>query len=382
MSDCAIPAPVESVLITDQLRSRPSRSPDYQTENRALVSLARNQLEFPENILQTLADTILDAINAGSAGVSLLRDGGTEFYWPAIAGAWKPHIGGGTPRGFGPCGDVLDRNTTLLFSHPERRYTYLQGVVPPLEEVLLVPFYVEHKAIGTIWSASHNVERRFDAEDERLMTSLGTLASSTFQELASLDADRLSKGYLEQEVWVRGAPRHLADQSLLESIKSGNERALEALYHKYASLVYSVALRILKDTAAAEEILQDTFLYVWSSAAKFNAERGTIVSWLMVITRSRAVSQLRARVSTQLYNDYDLDLVLDSGSADLRAHREMVLSALDQLTALKREAVTLAYFEGLTAAEISVRTGTPVGTVKTRLRTALRSMKRVLSGYD
>ena len=71
-------------------------------------------------------------------------------------GVWKPHIGGGTPRNFGPCGDVLDRNIPLLFRHFERRYNYLQPVTPPIEECLLVPFYVEGKAVGTIWAIAHD----------------------------------------------------------------------------------------------------------------------------------------------------------------------------------------------------------------------------------
>jgi hypothetical protein len=96
--------------------------------------------------------------------------------------------GGGTPRNFGPCGDVLDRNTTLLFNHVERRYTYFQPVTPLVEEALLVPFYVEGKAVGTIWAVAHDPTRKFDAEDERVMKSLGKFASSAFQILSAFDA--------------------------------------------------------------------------------------------------------------------------------------------------------------------------------------------------
>ncbi len=106
-------ASLESILCTEELNRRPSRSPDYEKENRALVSLARALADSPQTILQTLADTILEALEVDSAGLSLLttHDGGKRFYWPAIAGEWKQHIGGGTPRDFGPCGDVLDHNT-------------------------------------------------------------------------------------------------------------------------------------------------------------------------------------------------------------------------------------------------------------------------------
>jgi signal transduction histidine kinase len=183
-------APLESILCTEELYRRPSRAPDYETENRALVALAQALADSPRTILQTLADTILDVFRADSAGVSLLtkEDGGKRFFWPAIAGKWKPYIGGGTPRNFGPCGDVLDRNSPLLMQHVERRYPYFQPVAPPVEECLLVPFYVKSKAVGTIWAVAHDERRKFDAEDQRLMRSLGTFASSAYQILALLES--------------------------------------------------------------------------------------------------------------------------------------------------------------------------------------------------
>lgn len=139
--------PLESILCTEELDRRPSRPRDFETENRALLLLVRALADSPRDILQTLADSILQHFSADSAGVSLLttEDGGKHFYWPAIAGMWRPYIGGGTPREFGPCGDVLDRNAPLLFRHFERRYTYFLPVIPPVEECLLVPFYVEGK---------------------------------------------------------------------------------------------------------------------------------------------------------------------------------------------------------------------------------------------
>ena len=181
--------PLESILCTDELQRRPSRSPDYEKESRALVALAEALSESPRTVLQTLAETILHVCRAGSAGISLLTkdDGGKRFYWPAIAGKWKQHIGGGTPRDFGPCGDVLDQNKPLLFQHIERRYTYFAPVTPLVEEALLIPFYLQGKAVGTIWAVAHN-DRKFDAEDERLMKSLGQFASSAYQTLDSLDA--------------------------------------------------------------------------------------------------------------------------------------------------------------------------------------------------
>ncbi len=181
-------ASLESILCTPELQRRPSRPPDYEKENRALVALMSALADSPSTIFETLAETILDITECDSAGLSLLtRDGkkpdacGARFYWPAIAGMWNPHVGGGTPRNFGPCGDVLDQNRTLLFRHFERRYPYLMPVIPAAEECLLVPFYVAGEAVGTIWAIMHSDRRKFDAEDDRVMASLGKFASSAYQ---------------------------------------------------------------------------------------------------------------------------------------------------------------------------------------------------------
>ena len=181
-------ASLESILCTEELQSRPSRPPDYEKENGAVVALMSALADSPSTIFQTLAETIQDITQCDSAGLSLLtRDGktphveGKRFYWPAITGVWNPHVGGGTPRNFGPCGDVLDQNRTLLFRHFERRYPYLIPVNPAAAECLLVPFYVAGEAVGTIWAIMHSDRRRFDAEDDRVMASLGKFASTAYQ---------------------------------------------------------------------------------------------------------------------------------------------------------------------------------------------------------
>ncbi len=185
-------ASLESILCTEELHRRPWRPPDYEKENRALVALASAMADPSSNILQTFADTILEATQCDSAGLSLLtKDGGKRFYWPAIAGAWAPHAGGGTPRNFGPSGDVLDRDCTLLFRHFEQRYPYLQPVTPAAEECLLVPFYAGGKAVGTLWAIMHSDRRRFDAEDERLMNALVQFASLAYQTVESVAGLRI-----------------------------------------------------------------------------------------------------------------------------------------------------------------------------------------------
>jgi signal transduction histidine kinase len=195
------------ILCTEELAHRPARRPDYERENRALAALVKALADSPRTILQTLADSILEALNAGSAGVSLLttEDGGKRFYWPAIAGTWKPHIGGGTPRDFGPCGDVLDRNAPLLMRHIERRYTYFLPVTPLVEECLLVPFYIEGEAVGTIWAVAHDEERKFDAQDLRQLESLGRFASAAYQARALLGAaEKREEALCQNETQLAG----------------------------------------------------------------------------------------------------------------------------------------------------------------------------------
>ena len=209
--------PLDSILCTEELHRRPSHAPDYEKENRALVKLVSSLADSPNTILQTLADTILDITQCDSAGLSLLtRDGttpdvcGQRFYWPAIAGVWNPHAGGGTPRNFGPCGDVLDQNRTLLFRHFERRYPYLMPVIPAAEECLLVPFYVGGEAVGTIWAIMHSDRRKFDAEDDRVMASLGKFASSAYQALIHIEDLKIQVSEREKaEAEVRELARGL-----------------------------------------------------------------------------------------------------------------------------------------------------------------------------
>jgi signal transduction histidine kinase len=180
-------ASLESIVCTDKLLGRPSRPPDHQKENAALSALVSALADSPRTILQTLADKVLQTLEADSAGLSLLTKDGKRFYWAAIAGAWQPHIGQGTPRDFGPCGDVLDSNVTMLFTHWERRYPYLSVAMPLAEEGLLVPFHVNGKAVGTIWTIAHSDHRKFDAEDQRLLESMGRFASAAYQTFESIE---------------------------------------------------------------------------------------------------------------------------------------------------------------------------------------------------
>ena len=230
-------ASLESILCTEELRQRTGRPPDYEKENRAIVALSRALVESPLTILQTLADTILEVTNADSSGLSLLttHDEGKRFYWPAIAGMWKPHTGGGTPRDFGPCGDVLDQNKTLLFRHFERRYPYLQAVIPQAEECLLVPFSVGGKAVGTIWAIMHDNRRKFDAEDDRLMTTLGQFASLAYQTVEQHRRELIHLGRVVMVAEMSGALAHELGQPLT-AIQIYAESSLRAIRNERPDL--------------------------------------------------------------------------------------------------------------------------------------------------
>ena len=185
-----LPPNIQSARSTAELSERPSRSSDYAAENRAMAALVQKMAISPHSVLQELAETALALCRAGSAGLSLLedKDQKSNFHWRAVAGRWAPHLNGGTPRHFGPCGVVLDLNVPLLFSHPERDFPYFGEVQPQVEDALLIPFHIKGEAVGTIWVVSHVEGHRFDAEDLRLMTNLGNFAALAHQAFLSMSA--------------------------------------------------------------------------------------------------------------------------------------------------------------------------------------------------
>ena len=216
--------PLQAVLSTDEMNRRPSRAPDHAAENRALLALAQALADAPRSMLQHLADTLLDVFKCGSAGISLLSKDETTFFWPAIAGQWHAHSGGGaTPRNFSPCGDVLDGNAPLLFKRPERRYPYFLPVMPLAEECLLVPFHVGGKAVGTIWLIAHDDRRQFDTEDLRQLQSLSRFASAAYQTLQSLDA-ALEQAQAARSLTDEAVRMNLALETLNAEMRKGEER--------------------------------------------------------------------------------------------------------------------------------------------------------------
>jgi RNA polymerase sigma-70 factor (ECF subfamily) len=172
---------------------------------------------------------------------------------------------------------------------------------------------------------------------------------------------------------------------LIERVMAGDESALSAIYDRYSAMLFGMLIRVLEDRGAAEEVLQDLFLQLWRNAGQFDASRGSLPAWLMVIGRNRAISRLRGRRDCELLEEKDGDYAINFASAqnieDEAVRTELarsVTAALAKLPAEQRRAVELAYFEGMTQSEIADRTGCPLGTVKTRVRTAMQSLKLIL----
>jgi GAF domain-containing protein len=181
------PATLDSVLVSSALR-RSLRTPDHQAESSVLVWLAEEMARAPAAIFDRLVEAVLKLTRAQSAGVSLLSQRQGKFVWPAVAGDWSAHAWSGTPRDFGPCGTVLDRDQALYFARPQRYFHYLADVSPSVEEGLLVPFHIDGKAMGTIWAVAHDADRQFDSEDERLLVGLSGFTSAAYRTLSGSGA--------------------------------------------------------------------------------------------------------------------------------------------------------------------------------------------------
>ena len=175
----------------------------------------------------------------------------------------------------------------------------------------------------------------------------------------------------------------LDDAALVALVSRRDEGALSALYDRYSRLAFSLAVRIVGDRALAEEITVDSFVSVWRASGSFVEERGRFITWLMSVVRHRAIDELRRLKIRPEGNAVELNEALQSAAypdalddlVDMHRQREMVRSILAGLPAPQREALELAYFGGFTQQEIAEKTGTPLGTIKTRMRLGLMKMR-------
>ncbi len=211
------------------------------------------------------------------------------------------------------------------------------------------------------------------AQPQNLAQSLGTSIKDNLRKIAGT------------EVQAKPEP---ADEELIAAICEGDERAIEILYTRYHRYAYSLAYRILRDSAAAEDIVQDAFLSIWLKAASYKTQQGSVHSWLQAIVHHRAIDKVRAAAHrdhqwTPFQARSEQDSLREQPDVWEEAWRgeqqRMIRTVLEQIPAEQRMVIELAYFGGYTHAEISEQWHLPLGTVKGRMRLGLQKMKALLA---
>ncbi|MDE3162889.1 MAG: sigma-70 family RNA polymerase sigma factor [Acidobacteriota bacterium] len=178
---------------------------------------------------------------------------------------------------------------------------------------------------------------------------------------------------------LKGASISMTDEALLDRVRLRDQDSMSEIFDRYAKLVYSVAFRVLKDAESAEDVMQEIFFRLWEKPGTFSSGRGSFPAWLAVVGRNRAVDMLRRRKPTDPVDEVALAMPSDFA---MEAERHIVLQRvrehLDTLPRDHRQSLELAFFEGLSHSEIAAQTGIPLGTIKTRIRSALISLREAL----
>jgi RNA polymerase sigma-70 factor (ECF subfamily) len=174
---------------------------------------------------------------------------------------------------------------------------------------------------------------------------------------------------------------HLSDEALVALAARSEQSALAELYDRYGRPAYGLALRVLRDESLAEDAVQDAFLTVWRTAARFVPEKGKASTWILTLVHRRAVDVVR-REQRRRADSLEHEPQLGAGGADeeawLRLQRERVQAALKQLPDQQREALELAYYGGFTQSELAERLGQPIGTIKSRMFNGLTRLRELL----
>ncbi|MFD0314017.1 sigma-70 family RNA polymerase sigma factor [Streptomyces flavalbus] len=175
-------------------------------------------------------------------------------------------------------------------------------------------------------------------------------------------------------------------EELLRRVAGGDQRAFEELYALVSGPVFGLVRRVVRDPAQSEEVAQEVLLELWRSAARFDPGRGSALAWVLTVAHRRAVDRVRsARAAGEREQREALrsrQPAFDQVSEEVEAgmEREWVRRCLDRLTALQRQSVTLAYYDGYTYREVAERLSLPLGTVKTRMRDGLTRLRECLGG--
>jgi RNA polymerase sigma-70 factor, ECF subfamily len=177
---------------------------------------------------------------------------------------------------------------------------------------------------------------------------------------------------------VNASPQSSQDDgTLLALVKRGDEYAMASLFDRYSRVVYSVALRVLRDPASAEDILQEVFMQVWRNPDAFVATRGSLGGWLAVVSRNRSIDALRRKKPMDPVNELSLAAPCNlANEAERNNLMEKARGVIVKLPAEQRKTLEMAFFDGLTHSEIAEMTGDPLGTVKTRIRSALTTLRK------
>ena len=169
------------------------------------------------------------------------------------------------------------------------------------------------------------------------------------------------------------------DSDLLQRIKGGDQEAMAVIFRRYGGAIFSVALRILRDPGQAEDVLQEILFQLWKSSDSFVQGRGSLGAWLVVVARNRSIDALRRRKPTDSVEDVILASPQNLAS---EAERNTMISKVRGymlgLPPEQQKSLEMAFFEGLSHTEIAAKTGDPLGTVKTRIRLALLSLRKEL----
>ena len=169
----------------------------------------------------------------------------------------------------------------------------------------------------------------------------------------------------------------LDDSALLALVQRGDEFAMASLFDRYSKVVYSVALRVIRDPASAEDILQEVFMQVWRSPDGFVATRGSLGGWLAVVARNRSIDALRRKKPMDQVDDMALAAPFNlANEAERNSMMERARGIIVKLPVEQRKTLEMAFFDGLTHSEIAEMTGDPLGTVKTRIRSALTTLRK------
>jgi len=176
-----------------------------------------------------------------------------------------------------------------------------------------------------------------------------------------------------------------SDPELAERLKRREPQAMADLYDRYGRLAYSLILRIVRDGHTAEDLVQETFMRVWSRVQAFDSQRGALGPWLLAVARNRAIDYLRSVDGRMARSSFEL-MELENPALFANLESQIVLSdqagrireAMSKLNASQRSVIELAYFEGLSQTEIAEKMGQPLGTIKTWARTALKNLREHL----